>query len=163
MKKILLLAALTLSFMSCEQNELIEAQPEQILGESQMYRNENLESIIDQWTGTNWTTIDKWFKTIRNDSQIILEFNEDGTFNDRYADVVVAKGVWKKVDENNYYYDYIQESNNINDQLVQRRFITFYCDNTYSVKIEGNDRAIYYYKKTGVTECGELIEYKVTD
>ena len=94
MKKLVLLIVLTFVFTSCEENETIEVEPAKAIGEWQMYRNENLESIIDQWTGTEWTYVDKWFRTIRNNSQIILEFKEDGTFIDFYADVPVANGTW---------------------------------------------------------------------
>ncbi|WP_298782358.1 hypothetical protein [uncultured Polaribacter sp.] len=162
-KKILLLLVFTFTFINCEQSEIIETDSVQILGEWQMYKEENLESIIDQWTGTEWTYVDKWFQNTREDSQIILEFKEDGTFIDRYADVEVANGIWGKLNENNYYFDYVQENNNINESLIDRRLIKFFCDNTYSIEIENNDRVIYYYKKIDTTECSDEITYKVTD
>lgn len=118
--------------------------------------------MIDEWTGTEWTTVDQWFQNTREDSQIILEFKADGTFVDRYADVAFANGIWGELEDGRYYFDYIQDQN-INEQLTQRRFITFYCDNTHSMAIEGNDRAVYYYKIIGTTECSELINYNVTD
>ncbi len=166
MRNVLLLAILALTFMSCEKDELNETPPAavsaQVLGEWELYRDENLESIIDQWTGTEWTYIDQWFQNTREDSQIILEFKDDGTFIGRYADVPTSNGVWGELGDDRYYFDYIQEDN-INEQLIQRRYITFYCDNTYSIDIEGNDRAVYYYRVIGTTECSDLINYKVND
>jgi hypothetical protein len=166
MKNLLLLAVLTLTFMSCENDELNETPPvtveAKVLGEWQLYRDENLETIIDEWTGTEWTTIDQWFQNTREDSEIILEFKEDGTFIDRYADVPVRNGIWGELEDDRYYFDYVQEDNT-NDQLTQRRYITFYCDNTYSIEIEGNDRAVYYYRVIGTIECSDLINYNVND
>jgi hypothetical protein len=163
MKKLLLLAVLTLTFISCEESELEEVQPAQVVGEWQMYRNEKLESIIDQWTGSEWTYVDKWFKTTRDNSPLILEFKEDGTFVDRYADITTGKGVWGKIAENSYYFEYIQDGTTVNEQLTQKRYITFYCDNTYTVEIKGDERVVYYYKETGNTACSDLITYKVLD
>ena len=56
MKKLLLLAVFTLSFISCEQNETLEQELPKVLGEWQMYSDEKLESVIDQWTGQNGLT-----------------------------------------------------------------------------------------------------------
>jgi hypothetical protein len=166
MKKLLLLAVLVTVFMSCEKDDDITPtqQPEsttEVVETWQMYRDENLESVIDQWTGTEWTYVDQWFSTLRDDSDIILEFKVDGTFLDRYADVVAANGTWGKLADGRYYMDYSTEDIQTNDQLAGRRFITLHCDNTYSLEIEDNDRAIYYYKIMDQTECGELITYNV--
>lgn len=163
MRKLVLLFVLTFVFTSCEENETIEVQPAKVIGEWQMYRNENLESIIDQWTGTEWTYVDKWFRTIRNNSQIILEFKEDGTFIDFYADVPVANGTWGQLEDNRYYFDYVQDTANLNEALIQRRYITFYCDNTYTVEIKGDSKTINYYKEIDAIECASAINYKVTD
>ncbi|WP_299886761.1 hypothetical protein [uncultured Lacinutrix sp.] len=166
MKKLLLCVLLALSFTSCEKEELNETQPQQelekakVIGEWEMYRDENLESMIDQWTGTEWTTVDVWFQNTREDSQIILEFKADGTFVDRYADVEVANGVWEKLNDGRYAVNYIQDDN-VNDALTQTRYITIYCDNTYSIEIEGNDRAVYYYRIIDTIECSDLINYNV--
>ena len=156
-------------FSSCSTNDdsITETPPQtvelkEVVGEWQMYRDENLESVIDEWTGTEWTTVDQWFANVREDSEIILEFREDGTFVDRYADVETANGVWEVIEEGRYSFNYIQNEN-INEVLTQRRYITVHCDNTYSLEIEGNNRAIYYYKKIDETECGDLIEYNVSD
>ena len=167
MKKLLLLTVLTLSFWSCENDQVNDSEPTnanaKVLGEWELYRDENLESIIDQWTGTEWTYVDQWFQNTRENSQIILEFKEDGTFVDRYADVPIAAGIWEKIDDTHFYFDYNTDDININDTFANRRHITFYCDNTYSIEIEGNDRVIYYYRIIGTTECSELINYNVND
>jgi hypothetical protein len=171
MKKIIFICLTVLSMnaiISCEKEALIESPQEvvaaKILGEWHMYRDENLESIIDQWTGTEWTYVDKWFQNTREDSQIIREFKIDGTFIDRYADVEVSHGTWGSIDEKTYYFDYIIEGNTNQDTidlLTPRRSVTVYCDNTYSVEIEGNDRTIAYYKIIDSTECSEFINYNV--
>ena len=164
MKKLFLLAVLTLTFLSCEKDELnVTTKAEaKVIGEWELYRDESLVEMIDEWTGTEWTTVDQWFQNTREDSQIILEFKEDGTFIDRYADVAVANGVWGVLEDGRYYFDYIQDES-INEQLNQRRHISFYCDNSYSIDIEGNDRAVFYYRMIGTTECSALINYNVTD
>ena len=116
MKKLLLLFILTLTFVSCEKGELNEEKLDnvstKVIGEWELYRDENLESLIDEWTGTEWTYIDQWFQNTRDNSEIILEFKEDGTFVDRYANVPIANGVWGKLEDGRYYFDYVQEENN---------------------------------------------------
>ena len=165
MKKLLIILLLALGFTSCEKDDAIEPQQQEIsakiIGTYELYRDENLESVIDQWTGTEWTFVDKWFKIVRDDSQIILEFKADGTFLDKYGDVEVANGTWEKLEDERYFFEYNQESTNGNNQLTQRRFITIYCDNTYSIEIEGNNRAIHYYRLIDTTECEDLINYNV--
>jgi hypothetical protein len=166
MKKLLFVLAISISFISCEQNETYELeQPEaaKVLGEWQLYRSEKLESVIDQWTGTDWTYVDKWFKNITQNSSIIYEFKEDGTFLDKYADVTVAQGTWLKIDDKNYSFEYSEESKNKNSKLSEKSYITFYCDNTYSIKNEGNAKSIFYYKTLNETECSESITYYVND
>ena len=96
-------------------------------------------------------------------SEIILEFKEDGTFINRYADVTTGNGLWRKIDNNLYSFDYIVEDGNANNPDSLTNYITFYCDNTYSVSVDGDDTAIYYYKTIGAAECSELITYNVTD
>lgn len=164
MKKLILLAVLALAFVSCEKDETSETQQEtleaKVIGTWELYRGENLESTIDQWTGTEWTYKDVWYQNTREDSQIILEFRAGNTFVDRYAEVEVANGTWGILNDGRIYFDYIQDEN-INENLTLRRYLTVHCDNTYSIEIEGNDRAIYYYRKMGTTECGNLINYNV--
>jgi hypothetical protein len=164
MKKLILLAVLAFAFTSCEKEDTTETKQEtletKVLGTWQLYRDENLLTIIDEWTGTEWTFKDQWFQNTREDSQIILEFRADNTFVDRYADVEVANGTWGLLNDDRIYFDYIQEDN-VNENLTQRRYLTTHCDNTYSIEVEGNDRAIYYYRKMGATECAELINYNV--
>lgn len=164
MKNLVVLALLAMAFISCESDDadvIQETEIAQVIGNWELYRDENLESIIDQWTGTEWTYVDQWFQNTRDDSQIILEFKEDGTFLDKYADVEVANGVWGELADGRYYFDYIQEGANSNSQLTQRRYITIHCDNTYSIEIEGNNRSVYYYRIIDSIECFELINYHV--
>lgn len=164
MKNLLLLALLAISFMSCEKDSIDEPEQElaaAVLGEWELYRDENLESIIDEWTGTEWTRKDMWYQNTRENSRIIIEFRADGTFVDRYADVEVANGVWGLMDDGSYYFDYDLDGDNTNESLKGRRMISIYCNNTYAIEIEGNDRAIYYYRLIGTIECFELIEYNV--
>ena len=164
MRKLAFVILITISFMSCEKNETLGVQPEnaKVLGEWQLYRSEKLEYVIDQWTGTSWTHIDKWFKNIRQDSPIIHEFKEDGTFLDKYAAVVVAKGTWQKIDDNTYSFQYSEESKTTNTNLPEKNYVTFYCDNTYAIKYE-NNTSVDYYKILNDTECAESITYYVQD
>jgi hypothetical protein len=165
-KKIILGLFVSCNFInlnSCDINNNNIQELNQVIGEWEMYRDENLETVIDQWTGTDWTTKDDWFANIRQDSQIILSFNPDGTFQDKYASVSFANGVWKKINEKRYYFDYVQEAGSINENLIQRRYINFYCDNTFSVEVEGNLRRIEYYRKMNTNECSDLIVYNVID
>jgi len=166
MKKIVFVLAFIISFISCEQKEIIDSeqpQLEKVLGGWELYRTENLESVIDQWTGTAWTYKNQWFSSTSINSAIILEFKDDGTFLDRYANVVSAKGIWAKIDENNFYFDYIQDTSTTNDALTQRRYVTFYCDNTFSITIEGDEKSINYYQQIGSLACSNLITYKVNN
>ena len=164
MKKLALVLVLAVSFMSCEKDEYNETEQEtleaKVLVTWELYRDENLESIIDQWTGTEWTYVDQWFQNTREDSGIILEFRDDNTFSSLYVDVEIASGTWALLEDGSFYFDYIQEDT-INDALTQRRYLTMHCDNTYSITIEGNDRSVYYYRIIGTTECSELITYNV--
>lgn len=165
MKRLIVLLVLALSFTSCEKDELNNNEQNltetEVLGTWELYRDENLQSVIDEWTGTEWTTKDEWYQNTRENSLIILEFKSDNTFVDRYADVEVANGTWSLLDDGRYSFEYTQEKNAINEQLTQSRYITIHCDNTYSMTIEGNDRAIYYYRKMNTTECTDLITYNV--
>lgn len=151
-----------INFSSCGSNDVNENQEIiEVLGEWEMYRNENLESIIDKWTGTTWTLKDVWYANRREDSRIFLQFNEDGTFVDRYADVQVANGYWVKLKEGLYYFDYI--GHNLNEVLTQRRFLNLICENTFTIEYDGNERRIDYYRKVGTSECSDLITYKLID
>jgi hypothetical protein len=165
MKKLVLLTVLAIAFISCDKEDINEIQEPtaeaRVVGTWQMYKDENLESIIDEWTGTDWTYVDQWFQNTREDSDIILEFRADGTFVDRYADVETANGVWGVLDDGRYYFDYIQDGENTNEFLIQRRYITIYCDNTYALNIDGNDRRVEYYKIIDTVECSDLITYNV--
>lgn len=168
MKKLLCIAVLVMAFLSCEKDDDNQVQvqqeemaPAKVLGTWEMYRDENLESIIDQWTGTEWTYVDQWFQNTREDSEIILEFKEDGTFLDRYADVVTANGIWAALEDGRYYFEYIQDGDIINEALEGRRYLTIHCNNTYSIEIEGNSRRVEYYRIIDTVECGDLIDYNV--
>ncbi len=164
MKKLILVLVVALSFMSCEKDAYSQTEEEtleaKVLGTWELYRDENLETVLDEWTGSEWTTVDKWFQNTREDSGIILEFRADNTFSSLYVDVEIATGTWAPLEDGRFYFDYIQEEP-INDALTQRRYLTMHYDNTYSIEIEGNDRAVYYYRKIGTIECSELITYNV--
>jgi len=164
MKKLTFVLALTLSFVSCEKDESNSIEQDtleqKVLGTWEMYRDERKESIIDKWTGIEWTTVDQWYQTTREDSDIILEFNNYNTFRDLYATVEVANGIWGLTNDGRIYFDYVQ-NDNVNENLLGRRYLSLHCDNTYSIEVEDNDKAIYYYRKIGTTECADLINYKV--
>ncbi|MFK7834527.1 MAG: hypothetical protein AB8B52_14740 [Winogradskyella sp.] len=162
---LIIVALVALSFTNCEKDDLDQQQPEAeakaVVGTWQLYKDEQLESIIDEWTGTEWTYVDQWFQNTREDSVIILDFNDDGTFVDRYADVVTAAGTWGVLDDGRYYFDFNQDNIDTNENFAGRRYITVHCENTFSQVTEGNDRSINYYKKMDTTECADQINYMV--
>ncbi|MFC6268066.1 hypothetical protein [Frigoriflavimonas asaccharolytica] len=167
MKKVFLLLLAAITIISCRTEDSI-AEPEvqqveaaaKVIGEWQNYRDEKEETVLDQWTGSAWTTKQEWYKTLRPNSQIILEFAADGTFKDKYGTVVTSTGVWAKLANGSYTFNYVQGANP-NPALNGTRIMKFYCDNTYSVKVEGNEKSILYYKKIAETECGATVPYKV--
>ncbi|MFT4575357.1 MAG: hypothetical protein ACI9SI_000261 [Polaribacter sp.] len=147
-----LLFLLIFNLISCSTNDDTE-EVTIILGEWQLYKTEKLESIIGQFT-----QVDKWFSANHQNSKIFIEFYVDGTFQEFYADVQVFKGTWGKVNDE-YHFDYFNDSNNIH--LEKRRYVQIFCNNTYSIKKDGDDRAIDYYRKKGTSECTDKITYKV--
>ncbi len=152
-----LLLVFLFNLTSCTKNDDFIVDNE-IVGHWQMYKTEALTSVIDQWTGTTFTRKDKWFSNNHNDSRIFIEFYEDGTFTEFYAATPVFEGVWgKKL--NVYFYKYKNDDNN--QHLVKTRFIKIYCNNSYSIKSEGDERNISYYRKKETTECSNRIDYKV--
>ncbi|MDG1039282.1 MAG: hypothetical protein P8H13_09665 [Polaribacter sp.] len=152
-----LLIVFLINLTSCTKNDEFVIDNE-IIGHWQMYKTEVLESVIDQWTGTTFTRKDKWFSNNHNDSRIFIEFYDDGTFTEFYAETPVFKGVWgKKL--NIYFYKYKQDNNN--EHLVKTRFIEIYCNNSFSIKSEGDARNINYFRKKETTECNDKINYKV--
>lgn len=154
------LFAMLFSFTSCDKDNQ-EEEAAAIVAEWQLYRSENLESIIDEWTGTEWTYVDKWFASNWADSGSILGFNSDGTFDEYYEDVPVFKGTWETKEDGIYYFTYTVEDGGVNEQLLGRRVLTKLCDNTISIEKEGNDRSIDYYRQRATIECSDLITYKV--
>ncbi len=167
MKSFLLKSVLVLvliSFTSCSSDDDTtdnSAEVNQVVGEWQMYRTENLEAVIDQWTGTEWTYVDQWFKNVWEDSEILITFNNDGTFTEFYATVETANGTWEKLEDGRYSYNYTLEVDNTNEVLVGTRLITVHCDNTFSVITEGDDRNVAYYRTRNTTECSDLITYNL--
>ena len=153
-----------ISFMSCNNDDDTADSPEevnQVIGDWQMYRSENLESTLDEWTGTEWTYVDQWYKNVWDDSEILITFNADGTFTEFYATVETAYGTWEKIEDGRYLYYYTIDADNTNDAFVGTRFITVYCDNTYSVTKDNDDRSISYYRTRSTTECSSMITYNV--
>lgn len=164
MRTIVLLAIIAFSFTGCNANtdnsdnqEVVTA----VVGTWELYRDETLETVIDEWNGTEWTTVDTWFQNTRDNSRIILEFREDGTFVERYADVEFANGVWGFIDNGTYYFEYHLDTDNATAALEGRRTISMYCSNTYAIEIEGINSVIYYYRLIGTSECADVIDYNV--
>ena len=175
MKKLILLSVVAFAMMSCEKTEVeptksveteesVNLSDAKFLGEWEMYRDDRLESVIDKWTGTEWTYKDQWFSNKRADSRIFKNFKEDGTFIELYATVETAKGTWGVQADGRYYFDYtIAEDASEKDKEWQkeRRYITVHCDNTYSIEVPGEKMTIEYYRTTGTEECNDQISYNV--
>ena len=159
--KNLFLRSLLLVFLfnltSCTKNDDFVVENE-IVGHWQMYKTESLQSVIDQWTGTTFTRKDKWFSNNHQDSRLFIEFHEDGTFTEFYANTPVFEGVWGKKD-NMYFYKYKNEDNN--EHLEKTRYVKIYCNNTFSSKKESDQRGFNYFRKKETTECSDKIDYKV--
>ena len=80
----------------------MELQTLKLVGTWELYRTEALESIIDEWTGTEWTTKDKWFTNNPTDAGIHRTFKNDGTLEAKYVDVVFNSGKWTRIEENKF-------------------------------------------------------------
>lgn len=178
MKKLILNAVLVLSLVSIvscspdndqdltvEQIQQIQQQinASKIAGELQLYRQENLVPMIDQWTGTEWTYVDTWMKTSWNDSEVLMVFNVDGTFTERYAETPTFSGTWEIVEEGKYTFTYDIDDNNTNEALMGIKYLNILCDNTFSVTTENNDIQITYYRVRDTLECSDAINYNVVD
>lgn len=136
------------------------SQQNKIIGMWKLYRAETLEMMLDQWTGSAWTYTQEWYPiTWGDDSEMYVVFFEDGTFEDYYADVPLANGVWGVLEDGTYYFDYVLDSLNTNEYHEGRRFIDLACDNSYSITFENNEERIEYYKTPNTTECTNLLNY----
>lgn len=162
MKKIISILTFVLLLTSCDKEEAyVPLNNKEIVGEWELYRWETLESMIDQWTGTEFTFTDVWFKNVVTNPQNFYTFYEDNTFEEFYATVKVFNGTWGKLEDGRYYYDYEIPENNTNTYLQKRRYLFLYCDNTTSVIAEDEPRRVDYLKIKSTNECENLIDYKV--
>lgn len=167
MKNLLVVLVCIATLTSCEKNNLNDDQDNtvepKIIGTWEVYRSENLETQIDQWTGTEWTTIEVWYNTTSpNSTSITLEFKDDGTFTSFYAGVEDSNGTWETISDQAFSYQHIQGEVS-NDALQQARNVIFYCDNTFTVKAQGNERNITYMRAVATEECADSITYNVDD
>lgn len=165
MEQSLLSPALVISFLSCEKEKLNTVKQEtataEVIGIWKLYRHENRKSVINQWTEIKWTTNDEWFQNTKQDSEISIEFKENGTFRELNFDVETAVGVWGIRENGSYYFDYIIGDGNTNKQLTKRHYINIHYDNTFSVEVEGDDRNISHYKKIESTIYSELTTHNM--
>jgi hypothetical protein len=176
MKKVfLLLTIMVVAFMSCGDNELNEAPiPEaRIIGEWETYKVEKQELILDFNTDGSVNQSMEWFdQTSQFSIDSTLKFNEDYSFNDFYAEVLVGEGIWNEINEDIFSFTFNDPLNNWSD-LANTYSVSFYCDNTISVQYlipppAGNHEfqdsdwyVIQYYRTPGTLECDDLIEYQL--
>ena len=62
-----------------------------------------------------------------------LEFNEDYSLNDFYAEVLVGEGIWNEINEDMFSFTFNDPLNNWSN-LANTYSVIFYCDNTISIQ-----------------------------
>lgn len=143
----MILLCLFASIYSCSKESTFIPEPEistnKLIGKWEMYRIEVLETIIDEWTGTEWTTKDMWFTYKRTDACIIMDFKENGTVDAKYVDVLFNSGRWVRIEENRFRIAF-DPTNSLTAESDNERksTATFYCDNTISIISESNPKNI---------------------
>lgn len=74
---ILILTSMVCTFSCVRHEDDIHKETNEVLGDWQLYKSEKLESIVDQWTGTEWIYVDKWFANNWEDGANIIKFQEE--------------------------------------------------------------------------------------
>ena len=93
MKKLLFLSLLTLSLFSCESEDSNEQPlPAKVLGEWETYKVEKQELHLEGFSGVQAIHSIKWYdQTSQFSTESTLEFNEDSTFKNFYANVTTGE------------------------------------------------------------------------
>ena len=74
----------------------------------------------------------QWYdQTSQFSTESTIEFNEDYSFNDFYAGVLVAEGIWNEINDDMFSFTFNDPLHNWSD-LVNTFTVNFYCDNTIS-------------------------------
>ena len=166
MKYLFLFALLVSSYIGCDADENDEADKYDeeiapIIGTWELYLEEHLKTSTGVQTGMKSATVNRWYQSTGNDSKISLEFKDNGTFIERHANMDVADGFWGITDEGTYYFEYILKEENKVAVQKGRRLLSMYCPNTSAIENEKNNRAIFYYRLIGTSECADVIDYHV--
>ena len=146
-----------------------------ITGEWEMFKREKQDIYIAEITpdlefiyDMHWIDVTSAFAT-----ESTLEFNEDYSFSDFYADVLVAEGIWNVSDDEMFSFTFNDDSSNGWSDLQDTYTVNFYCDNTMSIQYlvpppagdndfqDSDFYVIQYYRTPGTSECEDLIEYQV--
>jgi hypothetical protein len=180
MRKLILLVIMAVAFMSCEKDDLnetpvaeVEVQT-RIIGEWEMFKREKQDIYLVEITPDlegiwemHWIDL-----TSSQATESTLEFNEDYSFSDFYAAVLVSDGIWNKIDDDTYSFTFNDPLGNWSE-YSDTYLVNFYCDNTMSIQflipppVGDNDfqdidfYSIQYYRTPGTEECADLIEYQV--
>ncbi|MDB9960854.1 hypothetical protein OAD62_02035 [Oceanihabitans sp.] len=182
MKNFLLLAIMLIAFNSCDTDDINETPtPEaetevdditRILGEWEMFKREKQDLTLDFDAGELIQSVQWIDVTSSIATESILEFNEDYSFGDFYADVLVSDGIWNKVDDYTYSFTFNDPLRNWSE-YTDTYAVNFYCDNTMSIQFltpppagehdfqDADWYIIQYYRSPGTRECADLIEYLV--
>ena len=150
-----------------------------ILGEWEMYKVEKHELMLDSITLDPPQAFSSmvWFdQTSSMVNETTMDFNDDNTFQNFYADVLVFVGNWSEVNESEFTLTFVPEESpagsewsDINTDYI----VTVYCDNSMSIEYQiappaGNHEwhdadwhYIAYFRTPGTTQCDDLIDYYV--
>jgi hypothetical protein len=176
MKKLLFLSLLTLSLFSCESEDSNEQPlPAKVLGEWETYKVEKQELHLEGFNGVQAIHSIKWYdQTSQFSTESTLEFNEDSTFKNFYANVTTGEGTWNIIDDQTFNFTFNDPLRNWSD-LENSYTVNFYCDNTMSIQYRitppaGNHdfqdadwHIIQYYRTPGTLQCDDSIDYKVNE
>ena len=103
-----------------------------IIGEWEAYKVEKQELILGFKANGSLNQSIQWFdQTSKLSTESRLAFNEDYSFNDFYARVLIGKGIWNEINKDMYIFTFNDPLNNWWN-LDNTCTVNFYCDNTIS-------------------------------
>jgi len=186
MKNFFLLAFTIVAFISCDSDDLNETNAVQdenqedmidisrILGEWESFAREKQDIYLVEITpdlegiyAMHWVD----FTSPRN-PEFTIDFYEDYSFGNFYADVLVSDGVWNKIDDDTYTFSFNDPIANWSD-YTNTYYVNFYCDNTMSIEYlipppagdndfqETDFYEIVYFRTPESEECSDLIDFYV--
>ena len=166
----MLLLAITFSSCSEDSNSILE-KPAKILGEWENYRVEKNEIVGTGFSDGNAIFEKQWYnQTSQFSTRNTLTFNEDYTFTNFYAEVVVATGFWNKTNNDTFSFTF---NDHRWSEATETYIVNFHCDNTMSIEYltpipAGNHGfkdfySINYFRNPETNECNDLVDYYVSN